>query len=144
MNLHDENLGARRLHSIVEKVLEELSFNASGMEKKEGSKINIDIDETFVKERLKGFWEKTNVRKNLIWYLNFRNSYLSIWNIKVLKFIFANNLSSIINFINLSKSKILIIKFPTISLINQQNNFTYEFLEAMCIDCHPASVNAGA
>ena len=66
MNLHDENLGARRLHSIVEKVLEELSFNASGMEKKEGSKINIDIDETFVKERLKGFWEKTNVRKNLI------------------------------------------------------------------------------
>lgn len=67
MNLHNENLGARRLHSIVEKVLEDLSFNASEMEKKEGGgKTSIDIDENFVKQRLSGFWEKTNVRNFLI------------------------------------------------------------------------------
>ena len=66
MNLHNENLGARRLHSIVEKVLEDLSFNASDMAKQEGNKINIEIDENFVKHRLQGFWEKTNVRNFLI------------------------------------------------------------------------------
>jgi len=66
MNLHNENLGARRLHSIVEKILEDLSFNAAEMTKKEDNKITIDIDENFVKEKLKGFFEKTNVRNFLI------------------------------------------------------------------------------
>ena len=34
-----ENIGARRLHTILEKVLEEISFNASGTKK---TKINVD------------------------------------------------------------------------------------------------------
>jgi len=28
MNTHTENLGARRLHSIIEKIVEEISFSA--------------------------------------------------------------------------------------------------------------------
>lgn len=71
MNLHNENLGARRLHSIVEKVLEDLSFEASDMEKKDNGKVHIDIDEQFVRNRLQGFFEKTNVRNFLIWLIDY-------------------------------------------------------------------------
>ncbi len=47
VNESTENIGARRLHTIMEKVLEEISFNASEMGGKE-----IVIDAHYVKERL--------------------------------------------------------------------------------------------
>ena len=40
MNEEVENIGARRLHTLIEKILEDLSYNASEMEK--GTKIKID------------------------------------------------------------------------------------------------------
>jgi ATP-dependent HslUV protease ATP-binding subunit HslU len=43
-----ENIGARRLHTVLEKILEEVSFNAPEIK---GQTIN--ITETYVKERLK-------------------------------------------------------------------------------------------
>lgn len=46
MNEQTENIGARRLHTIMEKLLEDISFNIPEMEQEE-----IVIDETYVKEK---------------------------------------------------------------------------------------------
>lgn len=47
VNERSENIGARRLHTIMEKLLDEISFDAPDMEKKE-----IEIDATYVREKL--------------------------------------------------------------------------------------------
>ncbi len=49
MNEQTENIGARRLHTIMEKLLEEISFNISEMMEKE-----IIIDKAYVQERFEG------------------------------------------------------------------------------------------
>jgi len=46
MNEQTENIGARRLHTIMEKLLEEISFNIPDMEEEK-----IEIDATYVKEK---------------------------------------------------------------------------------------------
>ncbi len=48
VNSQTENIGARRLHTILEKLLEEISFNASEMEETE-----VKIDSKFVSDTLK-------------------------------------------------------------------------------------------
>lgn len=48
MNTFTENLGARRLHSIIEKIMEEISFTAPSFKEKE-----FVIDREYVKEKLK-------------------------------------------------------------------------------------------
>jgi len=60
-NLSLENIGARRLHAIIEKVIEDISFDAPTLENK-----NVVIDASFVKNKLKGLMEKTNLSKYLI------------------------------------------------------------------------------
>ena len=47
MNEKTENIGARRLHTVLEKLLEDISFEAP--EKKNGKLV---IDEKYVKEKL--------------------------------------------------------------------------------------------
>ena len=47
VNLSTQNIGARRLHTILERVLEDLSFEASDMTEK-----RVVIDEALVRERL--------------------------------------------------------------------------------------------
>ncbi len=47
VNSSTENIGARRLHTIMEKMLEELSFNAPELQEK-----GISINEAYVRERL--------------------------------------------------------------------------------------------
>jgi ATP-dependent HslUV protease ATP-binding subunit HslU len=47
VNEQTENIGARRLHTILEKVLDELSFEAPELKKKD-----IQIDEAYVQQRL--------------------------------------------------------------------------------------------
>ena len=47
MNERMENIGARRLHPIMEKVLEDVSFNASELEDKQ-----VQVDAAFVRGRL--------------------------------------------------------------------------------------------
>ncbi|MBM3813401.1 MAG: ATP-dependent protease ATPase subunit HslU [Acidimicrobiia bacterium] len=47
VNRDTENIGARRLHTIMEKVLEEISFQAPDLRKK-----NIKIDRAFVRQQL--------------------------------------------------------------------------------------------
>src|ERR1700678_1238681 len=47
VNEHTENIGARRLHTILEKVLEEISFEAPEMKKK-----SFKVDATYVQKQL--------------------------------------------------------------------------------------------
>ena len=47
MNTKNENIGARRLHAVMEKVLEEVSFNSEDYKNEE-----IVIDEKYVKSQL--------------------------------------------------------------------------------------------
>src|SRR5580658_3381113 len=47
VNEHTENIGARRLHTILEKVLEEISFEAPEMKKK-----TVKLDATYVQKQL--------------------------------------------------------------------------------------------
>jgi ATP-dependent HslUV protease ATP-binding subunit HslU len=47
VNERTENIGARRLHTIMEKLLDEISFNAPDMEEKE-----IEINAEYVREKL--------------------------------------------------------------------------------------------
>lgn len=46
MNEQTENIGARRLHTILEKLLEDISFNIPDMEEEK-----IVIDQNYVKEK---------------------------------------------------------------------------------------------
>lgn len=48
MNKTVENIGARRLHTVIERLMEEISFNAPEME--EGSEVI--VDRALVQERL--------------------------------------------------------------------------------------------
>jgi ATP-dependent HslUV protease ATP-binding subunit HslU len=48
VNETTENIGARRLHTVMEKVMEEISFSASDLKKKK-----IRIDKKYVQEQLK-------------------------------------------------------------------------------------------
>ncbi len=48
VNENTENIGARRLHTVMEKVMEEISFSAPDMKKKK-----IRIDKKYVQEQLK-------------------------------------------------------------------------------------------
>lgn len=61
MNLNTENIGARRLHAIVEKVLEDLSFEAS---ERKGEVIN--INKAYVVEKLEKMATKINLQRFLI------------------------------------------------------------------------------
>ncbi len=56
-----ENIGARRLHTILEKVLEEISFEASEKKNKE-----INIDEKFVVEQIGDIYQDTDVSKFIL------------------------------------------------------------------------------
>jgi ATP-dependent HslUV protease ATP-binding subunit HslU len=47
VNQNAENIGARRLHTIMEKLLEEVSFEGPDLKKK-----NVRVDAAFVKKQL--------------------------------------------------------------------------------------------
>ena len=51
VNEQSEDIGARRLHTMLEKLLEEISFSAPDMVKE--GKTEINIDAAYVDERLK-------------------------------------------------------------------------------------------
>ncbi|NDC68004.1 MAG: AAA family ATPase, partial [Betaproteobacteria bacterium] len=55
VNERTENIGARRLHTVMEKLLEEIGFDASavaGAKREENGRLSILIDAAFVDERL--------------------------------------------------------------------------------------------
>jgi len=61
MNREMENIGARRLHTMMEQLLEEISFKAPELTEKE-----VYIDEAFVRERLVPLVENTDLRRYLL------------------------------------------------------------------------------
>ncbi|MDD4797293.1 MAG: ATP-dependent protease ATPase subunit HslU [Eubacteriales bacterium] len=61
-NETQENLGARRLHTIMERMLEDISFNANGAH----PMIDVQIDEAYVREHLKHAVEEKDMTKYII------------------------------------------------------------------------------
>ena len=56
-----ENIGARRLHTIMEMLLEDISFNASSMTEK-----TVEIDRTYVDERLKDIVQDQDLSRYIL------------------------------------------------------------------------------
>ena len=61
VNSRMENIGARRLHTIMEMLLEELSFNASEMAGQ-----NIEITTEYVDEKLKGIVQDQDLSRYIL------------------------------------------------------------------------------
>ncbi len=62
VNETTENIGARRLHTIMEYLLEDISFNANG----EHPMINLKIDDEYVTEHLKSLIKDNDLEKYII------------------------------------------------------------------------------
>ena len=61
VNEKTENIGARRLHTLMEKILEEISFNAS-----ENSGSTVVIDDAYVDEHLSDIVENEDVSRYIL------------------------------------------------------------------------------
>ncbi len=61
INQNTEDIGARRLHTLLEKLLEEISFLGNEIEEK-----NQTIDEDYVRERLEGLVKNQNLRQYIL------------------------------------------------------------------------------
>lgn len=61
-NEENENIGARRLHSIVENLLEDISFNANGQQ----PMTKVKIDQKYVKDHLKDDYKKHNLMDSIL------------------------------------------------------------------------------
>ncbi|HOJ63434.1 MAG TPA: ATP-dependent protease ATPase subunit HslU [Spirochaetota bacterium] len=61
VNNEMENIGARRLHTIMEKILEDISFNAPDLEEK-----TITIDKDFVNNALKNIIENKDLSRYIL------------------------------------------------------------------------------
>ncbi len=62
VNEETENIGARRLHTIMENLLEDISFNASGTH----PMVDMVIDAAYVRERLKRFAREKDLEKFIL------------------------------------------------------------------------------
>jgi ATP-dependent HslUV protease ATP-binding subunit HslU len=61
VNERMENIGARRLHTVMEKLLDEISFNAPDMDTEA-----VVIDRTYVAEKLKDIFEDENLSRYIL------------------------------------------------------------------------------
>ena len=61
VNERTENIGARRLHTIMEKLLDELSFDAPDLEKKK-----FTIDAQYVKEKLESLAKDEDLSRYIL------------------------------------------------------------------------------
>ncbi len=61
VNERTENIGARRLHTVMEKLLDEISFNAPDMDTEA-----VVIDRTYVAEKLKDIFEDENLSRYIL------------------------------------------------------------------------------
>ena len=61
-NETSENIGARRLHTIIEKLLEDISFNATG----DHPMVNVEIDKKYVQEHLEKILKEYDLRKYIL------------------------------------------------------------------------------
>ena len=63
LNKSVENIGARRLHTVMERIMEEISFQAAE-EGMEGNKVV--VDKQVVEERLKDITKKTDLARYIL------------------------------------------------------------------------------
>jgi len=61
VNERTENIGARRLHTVMEKLLDEISFDAPDMETK-----SVVIDQKYVSDKLKDIFEDENLSRYIL------------------------------------------------------------------------------
>lgn len=61
LNSRAENIGARRLHTIIEKVMEDISFDASGMDSGQ-----VRIDRSYVEEKIKEIVNDQDLSKYIL------------------------------------------------------------------------------
>ena len=61
-NENSENIGARRLHTILEKLLEDISFNATG----DHPVINVVINKQYVEEHLANILKEYDLKKYIL------------------------------------------------------------------------------
>jgi ATP-dependent HslUV protease ATP-binding subunit HslU len=61
VNLQTENIGARRLHTVMEKLLEDISFDAPDLENK-----NITIDAAYISEKLKDIIQDEDLSRYIL------------------------------------------------------------------------------
>lgn len=61
-NETSENIGARRLHAVMEKVLEDVSYNANGLH----PMLEVVIDKNFVQNTLKDTKKKFDLKKYVL------------------------------------------------------------------------------
>ena len=57
-----ENIGARRLHTVIETLLEDISYNAGG----DHPTVDLDIDAAYVKEHLKDQIKDNDLQKHIL------------------------------------------------------------------------------
>lgn len=60
-NENNENIGARRLHNVMEMLLEEMSFNADGQ-----SEVDLVVDKEFVQTNLEKAFKTLNLKKYIL------------------------------------------------------------------------------
>ncbi|HIU59866.1 MAG TPA: HslU--HslV peptidase ATPase subunit, partial [Candidatus Stercoripulliclostridium merdigallinarum] len=61
-NENNENIGARRLHTVMEMLLEDVSFNASGGH----DDVELVIDKAYVQEHMERATKNLNLRKYIL------------------------------------------------------------------------------
>ena len=61
-NETSENIGARRLHTIIENLLEDISFNAGG----DYPLTKVEVDETYVKEHISKQYQSEDLQKFIL------------------------------------------------------------------------------
>jgi ATP-dependent HslUV protease ATP-binding subunit HslU len=61
VNETTENIGARRLHTVMEKVFEELSFDAPDMDEE-----HVEVTSTYVREKLEGILEDVDLSRYIL------------------------------------------------------------------------------
>ncbi len=61
LNSTAENIGARRLYTIMEKVIEEISFEATDLENEK-----VEIDKTYVREKVEEIAQDTDLSKYIL------------------------------------------------------------------------------
>ncbi len=62
VNETSENIGARRLHTVIENLLEDISYNAGGNH----PMIDVDVDAAYVKEHLKDQIKDNDLQKYIL------------------------------------------------------------------------------
>jgi ATP-dependent HslUV protease ATP-binding subunit HslU len=63
LNKSVENIGARRLHTVMERIMEEISFSAADEEMKGTT---VTVDKKVVEDRLKDITQKTDLSKYIL------------------------------------------------------------------------------